>query len=254
MAITQSGATRSVRRLLDAAERRGAFRVLVTNTAGSPAERSADLVIVTPAGPERAVPATRSFTAALLALRSLGRDWSGGVGEGGDPVAAAAPALLRAGIAAEERIVEFTTPPRARGPWFFLGGRGLRAIAREGALKMLETAVTPAMELPAGELAHGPAALLGEATPVVVVSADRTAGLAEARSLQAARAAGAPILRIAPAGPESDVSPPTIAPPGGSALAFFAAPVLQLLALHAGNRLGRDVDRPPRLDKAVRDD
>ena len=75
MAITQSGATGSVLRLLDESRRAGAFRVLVTNTPESPARELADFEIVTPAGPEDAVPATRSFTSALLALRALGRAW-----------------------------------------------------------------------------------------------------------------------------------------------------------------------------------
>ncbi len=260
VAITQSGATGSVLRLLEGAARAGAFRVLVTNTPGSPAGRRADLEIVTPAGRERAVPATRSFTSALLALRALGHVWAGAPREEADPVAAAAPALLRAGIAAETRVIRFVTRVRARGPWFFLGGPGLRPMAREGALKMLETAVTPAMELPAGELAHGPAALLGETTPVVLLSAAAAPGPAETRSLEAARDAGAPVLRVASGipGPSGggrlDLAPPASLPTGPASLAFFAAPILQLLALRAGERLGRDVDRPPRLGKAVRDD
>ena len=71
IAVTQSGATGSVLRLLDRAEDEGIFRVVVTNEAESPAAGRADLAYVTRAGTERAIPATKSFTAALLALQRV---------------------------------------------------------------------------------------------------------------------------------------------------------------------------------------
>ena len=295
VALTQSGSTASVLRLLREGGAAGAFRVVVTNTPGSAATALAELSVVTPAGAERAVPATRSFTAALVALLVLGREWAGASvprAPAGGPAlveaAGAAPELLEAALALEHRVAGFVTPARARGPWFFLGGAGLRGLGREGALKMTETAVVPAIELPAGELAHGPAALLRATTPVVVVSKDAAPRPAEARSLAAARTAGAPVLRIAPAvrdcarraGLETG-APAGVVPRGADslhcdsgvgrgtapdlelshpeakslpAMAFFAAPVLQFLALYAGRQLGRDVDRPPGLVKAVGDD
>ncbi len=270
VAITQSGATGSVLRLLREAGRQSVFRVVVTNAPESEAAERADLTLVTPAGPERAIPATKSFTSALVALLALGRDWAAAGGtapaarlEAADRVAAAAPGLLAAAVAQDDRISRFGSAAARPGPWFFLGGAGLRPLAREGALKMAETAVVPAMELPAGELAHGPAALLTPETPVVVVSGDARPGPAEARSLEAARSAGAPVVRIAPgpaparpAARETGVDLPAPAEAVGApaALAFFAAPLLQLLAFHTGRQLGRDVDRPPRLGKAVGDD
>lgn len=267
VAVTQSGATGSILRLLDAAAAAGVRRVVVTNEAESEAAKRADLTLATCAGTERAIPATKSFTAALAALRILGLDWAEATGtlspEGrraADRDLGAIPRTLDPGPGWTGQVADFAARWPG-GPWFFLGDGSLRPLASEGALKMLETAAVPALALPSGELAHGPRALLGPTTPVVVLSevAEPTPG--ERRSLAAAREAGAPLLRFSEHEPGTDPAagpvPITLALPHtlGAALApFLAAPVLQLLALHAGLRRGRKVDAPEGLRKAVGDD
>lgn len=242
--MTQSGATRSTLRLLDQAEAAGTFRIVVTNEGDSPAARSAELALITNAGPEQAIPATKTFTSALVALRVLGLEWAAALGRQppepgppGDP-----PQLLADAIARESEIEARVAEIEIGGPWFFLGSGAFSPLAREGALKLMETALLPAVPVPAGELAHGPAALLRATTPVVLLSANDPLSRSEARSLVAARAAGAPALRFGDPGLAAELQP------------FAVTPLLQLLACCAGRRLGRNVDAPAGLQKAVRDD
>lgn len=271
VAVTQSGSTASVLRLLDEAGAAGVFRVVVTNEADSRGAKRADLAVVTRAGPEQAIPATKSFTAALMALRILGLDWAEAAGtlplprveslrrDHGAILSGPESALRKAREAAE-----FADRP-AGGPWFFLGDSSLRPLASEGALKMVETAVVPALALPSGELAHGPRTLLGPETPVVVLSEGGHPTPSEHRSLVAAREAGAPILRFTAgrrqkkriAGTRRKDDEGILNLWSGrdvSVAPFSAAPLLQLLALYAGVRRGRNVDAPEGLRKAVKDD
>ena len=260
VAVTQSGATGSALRLLERAGAAGMLRVAVTNEAASPAAARADLALVTRAGPERAVPATKSFTSALVALRLLALAWARAAGKLSPEAAAtrvaacsAVPDLLRAGLQNGRHAARFVARVRCEGPWFFLGAGPLLPLAREAALKMMETAVVPALAIPAGELAHGPRALLGPGTPVVLLGAGAAAGRGVTRSLRAAREADAAVLQLLPE--DAPDGRHTIRLPGRpGALAFSMAPPLQWLALAAGLRLGRAVDRPPGLQKSVRDD
>ena len=254
--VTQSGATGSLLRLFERAGDAGVRRVAVTNEAGSPAAELADLALVTRAGPERAIPATKTFTSALAALRMLGAE---AAGETDDGVVAADGAVgaIEAGLGRAEEAAAFAEGA-AEGPWVFAGEGALRPVAAEGALKMLETAAVPALSIPSGELAHGPRALLSGRTPVVALSERAEPGASEARSLAAAAEAGAPVLRIAPGPPPAAFRRDRFTQfDCGAAVEFapfFAAPVVQWLALYAGAALGRPVDAPEGLTKAVTDD
>lgn len=217
---------------------------MVTNEAASPAAESAELALTTEAGREQAIPATKTFTSALVALRVLGLEWAAALGRwpappgGHDDLAR----LLEDAAARESEIAARIAEIEIGGPWFFLGSGVFSPLAREGALKLMETALLPAVPVPAGELAHGPAALLRPTTPVVLLSANDPLSRSEARSVAAARAVGAPVLRFGDPGIPAGLQP------------FAVAPVLQLLAFFAGRQLGRDVDAPAGLQKAVRDD
>lgn len=291
IAITQSGSTGSVLRLLDAAAAEGVFRVVITNEAQSEAVKRADLAIVTVAGPEHAIPATKSFSSALAALRVLALDWKrakyalllddpqfrsllddSALRDSGTIVRA-----LETGLRCAAPIAEFANRS-VEGPWFFLGHGSLRPLAAEGALKMVETAAVPALALPSGELTHGPRVLLSATTPVIALSDFVNLSDSENRSLLAAREAGAPVLRLFADPVESEVI--TEWGPGllrldsdsqvnmererdflwlgtGAEIGiapFQLPPILQLLALYAGVRRGRNVDSPEGLRKAVTDD
>lgn len=267
VAVTQSGATGSILRLLDQAAAAGVRRVAVTNEADSEAAKRADLTLATCAGSERAIPATKSFTAALAALRILGLDWAEATGtlpperrRAADSETGAIPRALDPGPVWSGLAAEFAALS-PEGPWFFLGEGSLGPLASEGALKMLEAAAVPALALPSGELAHGPRALLAPTTPVVVLSEGAEPAAGELRSLAAAREAGAPVVRCSVRAGRTDPAagpvPVTLELPhtlGVWLAPFVAAPVLQWLALYAGVRRGRKVDAPEGLRKAVGDD
>ena len=263
IAVTQSGATGSVLRLLDRAGEEEIFRVVVTNEPESPAARRADLAYVTRAGTETAIPATKSFTAALLALRLFGREWTAAEGAAGNPAGMtgirAIPGLLQRAIEQGPRLERFVGGLAADRTWFFLGCGPLLPLAAEGALKMMETAVVPAIALRTEELVHGPFALVDRETPVVLLSEPGGVSQGETRALEALAEAGAPLLRLATAdGPgeaaHQDAGCTIVSAGEPWQRPFEAAPVLQLLAFFAGRQLGRDVDAPAGLQKAVRDD
>ena len=260
IAVTQSGATGSVLRLLDRAGEEGIFRVVVTNEAESPAARRADLAYVTRAGTETAIPATKSFTAALLALRLFGGERTAAAGAAGNPSGMTGirgiPGLLQRAIEQGPLLERFVGGLAAGRTWFFLGCGPLLPLAAEGALKMMETAVVPAIALRTEELVHGPFALVDRETPVVLLSEPGGVSQGETRALEALAEAGAPLLRLAAAGETADRDAGCTIVSTGEPWhrPFEAAPVLQLLAFFAGRQLGRDVDAPAGLQKAVRDD
>ena len=256
VAVTQSGETGGVLRLLGRAREEGIPRIVLTNEARSPAVRRANLLYATRAGTERAIPATKSFTTALLALRVFANEWA--CREEPDDLDAV-PDLLREALGHAPRIERFVSGLAADRTWFFLGCGPLLPLAAEGALKMMETAVVPAIALRTEELMHGPFALVDRETPVVLLSEPGGVSPGEARALGALAEAGAPLLRLATA----DFPKAAAHPEAGCAIVsagaprlrpFEAAPVLQLLAFFAGRQLGRDVDAPAGLQKAVRDD
>jgi glucosamine--fructose-6-phosphate aminotransferase (isomerizing) len=163
LAVSQSGGSPDLVRNVEIARACGALTIAVTNTAGSPLAEVAEHHIDIHAGLERAVAATKSYTAQLLALYRLI--------VGGD--AAALPE-------AAARTLEFAEHPHAAAQrWrneqnFVLTARGYsHATAREGALKLMETSYVPALAFPGADLVHGPLAMIGPGTPVVAV---RTAG------------------------------------------------------------------------------
>ena len=254
--VTQSGETGGVLRVLDRAREEGIPRTVVTNEPTSAAARRADLLYVTQAGAERAIPATKSFTTALLALRVFVNEW---VGREEPKPLAAVPGVLQGAIEHGPRLERFVRGIAADRTWFFLGCGPLLPLAAEGALKMMETAVVPAIALRTEELVHGPFALVDRETPVVLLSEAGAVSPGEARALEALREAGAPLLRLAtpecPGEAAHREAGCTILSAGAPWLRpFETAPVLQLLAFFAGRQLGRDVDAPAGLQKAVRDD
>ncbi|NKQ52532.1 glutamine--fructose-6-phosphate transaminase (isomerizing) [Amycolatopsis sp. K13G38] len=252
MAISQSGETADVLTALEA------WRdpvLAITNNAQSTLARGADAVLGLGCGPEIGVAATKSFTAQVIAGAAVALSLAAAhqrldAGRLGD-----FERLLRGipdRLAATSR--EAAAPAAAVGAelaaepgWIFVSrGTGV-PFALEGALKLKELSYRWTEALPAGELKHGPIALIQPGTPVVLVQAEPVARLAVNAREMAARGA-----RIITVGRGEDAVLPVALPgeqaPWGPVESVVA---LQHLARETARHLGHDVDRPRNLAKSV---
>jgi glucosamine--fructose-6-phosphate aminotransferase (isomerizing) len=261
--ITQSGETADTLAAMREAQSRGNRVLALTNNADSQAARDADAVLLTHAGTEIGVAATKTFTAQVTALAALGLRLSAArealgadrrralAGE-----LAALPDLIERAVAEADGWAARVAPAFADAPLvMFLGRQGGAAIAMEGALKLKEVSYIPTDAYAAGEMKHGPIALLSAETPVVCVA---TAGplLDKLHSNMAeVRARGARVYAVAcetdeaAAAHADDVVRVPAASPELQAL--LAVVPLQLLAYHVAVARGLNVDQPRNLAKTV---
>ncbi len=268
--ISQSGETADTLAALRVANARGRNTLAITNVAGSTMAREATVSMPTMAGRERAIPATKSFTAQLTALyvltiylarergllnaeearaRCLGAE--------------AIPALLEQWIPRWDSTIDALARPYAQAQTLLYLGRSIHyAIAREGALKMKESSYVHAEGYPAGELKHGPNALVSDRVPLVVVATrdvdDAGSMLRYGKTLQLLHdlhTQGSQVLALATEGDTEveEVANDTIFIPRASEylLPILEVVPLQLLAHHCARLNGVDVDRPRNLVKAV---
>ncbi|HKI92596.1 MAG TPA: glutamine--fructose-6-phosphate transaminase (isomerizing), partial [Gaiellaceae bacterium] len=177
--ISQSGETRDTLSALQLARDAGARVVAVTNTADSQITREADAVLLTRAGLEVSVAASKTFTAQLALLFLLAIRFAEARGAIEPARAAelraeieALPAKIRHFLAHDHPIDEIAARHFDRPFFLFLGRHAGLPVALEGALKLKEVAYAPSDAYAAGEMKHGPIALLDEGTPVVVVATD----------------------------------------------------------------------------------
>ncbi len=263
--VTQSGETADTLAAMELARDRGALLATVCNVRGSTAWRMAAGRILTQAGPEIGVASTKAFTTQLvallllaLALRRARR------GEGDDPEAVRlVEALRRLPVAMEtalemaERAVDRAMEPFLEASSALYLGRGLlHPIALEGALKLKEISYVHAEGYPAGEMKHGPIALVTEGFPVVAVAPRTPLRKKLLANLMEVRARGATVVAVAEPGaadvagiadailPVPEIEEEALKP-------VVAVAPLQLLAYRVAVELGHDVDQPRNLAKSV---
>jgi glucosamine--fructose-6-phosphate aminotransferase (isomerizing) len=167
VAVSQSGGTEEIVETLDWARSCGARTVAVTNVAGSKLAESADVALVTQAGEEVAVPATKTYTAQLAAMAvlaaALGDDRAGELQRVPDAVAA----MLATAPAAQELAERLTYVDT-----IVVSGRGYAySTALETALKLKEACYVTAVGLSFGDLLHGPIAIVDHDTPALLIAA-----------------------------------------------------------------------------------
>ena len=258
--VTQSGETADTLVSLRRAMERGTRTLALTNVVGSTAARECDDALAIRAGPEIGVAATKTFSSQVAALALFAervvRDVSGEPGADADAMLASLASLPKA----LERVVEGTTAldiaqKYERSDAYFFIGRGLcYPVALEGALKFKEITYEHAEGFAAGELKHGPLALITPDTPVIAAFSGRHDGktLNNVREVQAR---GAPVVAVADESNRKieevadDVLPiPSLHPD----VAGLAANVqLQLVSYHVANLLNRPIDKPRNLAKSV---
>ena len=265
LAISQSGETADTLAAMQIARERGARVVAITNIMGSAIARAADGVLYTRAGLEIGVAASKTFTAqvALMTLFALHLGAVRGT-LAPDEVARIGQELHDlpepVQVVLDDPVLEAQTDLLAerfaRDRFFLYLGRHLGLpICQEGALKLKEISYIPTDAYAAGEMKHGPIALLGEDTPVVAVATDSHVLEKMASNLEEVRARGAHVIAVATAGStgierhvEHVLGVPRTRPELQPILAVIP---LQILAYKIAGRLGLDVDRPRNLAKTV---
>lgn len=268
--ISQSGETADTLAALREAKGRGLATIAITNNPTSTMARDADASMPTVAGKERAIPATKSFTTQLAVLylltvflaRMRGRA-TARVTELYVEQLIKLPDLLEDAIPRLKREVAAIAERLQGTETFLFLGRGIHyAIAREGALKLKESSYLQAEGYPAGELKHGPNALVGRDAALVVLTAyDRTdpdSTLRHSKIVQLLRdlkKQGARVIAIATEGDNevAELSNDHVFLPACSeyVLPICEAVPLQLLAYFIATLRGIDVDNPRNLVKAV---
>lgn len=270
LVISQSGETADTLAALREAKARGLATVAITNRPGSTMAHVADASLPTWAGKEIAVPATKSFTTQLATLylltlaiaRLRGRMTPQTVSTRCQHIQAVIPAMERSLPGWNDAARTVTELFRGAKALLYLG-RGIHyAIAREGALKLKESAYLQAEGFPTGELKHGPNALVGPDAPVVILATvdrdDPDSVLRHEKSLQLIRDLHPQNAQIVAIGTEGDEELPRLTPhvifvPAASEylLPILEVVPLQLLAYYSAVQRGIDVDRPRNLVKAV---
>ena len=260
--VSQSGETADTLAPIKMAAERGATIVVVTNVVGSAITREADAVCYLQAGPEIAVASTKAFVTQVLVLQMLALQLARMRGTLSDNRQRTFGRALRTlpRLAAETLkvapAVKKLAQRYAKARDFIFIGRGVGfPIAMEGALKLKELSYVHAEGYAAGELKHGPIALLDPETPLLAIATGGSVYDKVVSNVAEARARSAPIIAIATEGDEHidryahDViyvpeTPEPISP-------VIAVLPLQLLAYEVAVARGTDVDQPRNLAKSV---
>jgi len=261
--ISQSGETADTLAALRHARAEGQTIAVVVNVPTSSMAREADLLLPTHAGPEIGVASTKAFTCQLAVLAALAANLARAKGqlssdEERDIVAhlTEAPAAINAALAHDEEI-EAIAPLIAPARDVLYLGRGPDfPMALEGALKLKEISYIHAEGYAAGEMKHGPIALIDEHVPVIVIAPSGPLFEKTVSNMQEVQARGGKVVLISDADGIAEAGEgclatiempkvhPLIAP------LVYAVPV-QLLAYHIAVAKGTDVDQPRNLAKSV---
>jgi glucosamine--fructose-6-phosphate aminotransferase (isomerizing) len=263
--MTQSGETADTLAALREARKKGARSIAICNVVGSMATREADGTVYTHAGPEIGVASTKAFTSQLVALQLLALylaqvrntlppdEIRGHIEE-----LLQIPHLIERALQASAPTEKIAERFYNRTDFLFLG-RGINyPIALEGALKLKEISYIHAEGYPAGEMKHGPIALIDERMPVVAIAPRDHVFEKMMGNLQEAKARGGSVIAITTAGDDrvtavlgdADVNLPMPATTSLLTPIIMTIP-LQLLAYHISVRRGCDVDQPRNLAKSV---
>jgi glucosamine--fructose-6-phosphate aminotransferase (isomerizing) len=268
MVISQSGETADTLSVLRQGKAHKLLTLAITNVAGSSMMIEADLAFLTHAGRELAIPATKSFTSQLVMLQLLALAIGRIRKSSADLQRAHAclkrlPELVSTALPAWQQQANEIAQRYQDAKAFMLAGRGVHyAIAREGALKLKETAYRQAEAYPAGEIRHGPQALVSPQVPAVIIAThdpeDEDSVLRYRKTLEIARelrAKGGEVIALVN---EGDLAAEQLAccaievPVSNEyGLAVLEVIPLQLLACYFALNDGIDPDRPRNLSKAV---
>jgi glucosamine--fructose-6-phosphate aminotransferase (isomerizing) len=259
-AVSQSGETADTLAAVKEIQLKGGEVRGVINVVGSTIARQCGRGCYIHSGPEQSVASTKAFSNMVAALsmfaiqigraRTLSREKGKRLTKSLQKV----PQLVDEYLSNPGPIDEVVDMVKDAKSVLFLG-RGISApVAREGALKLMELAYIPCLAYPAGEMKHGPIALLEDGSPVIVVAPNDSLKDKTISSIHECRARGAKIILIHEQGDsiaeEGDISIPVPATDPMFSPMLTVLP-MQLIAYHTALALGCDVDRPRNLAKSV---
>jgi glutamine---fructose-6-phosphate transaminase (isomerizing) len=262
LAVSQSGETIDTLEALRHAKDQSSWTLAITNTVGSSVDREADAVLYTRAGPEVGVAATKTFATQMVALHLLAlylaqvrrSMFPEEIGAIVDRVLEL-PAQVRRALALEAQVHELAERYHGASDFLFIGRHTGYPAALEGALKLKEISYIHAEGYPAGELKHGPIALVEPGVPVVAVATECHVYPKVLSNIQEVKARGADVIALATEGNteiaryadhvlEVPRTPELLSP-------VVVSVPLQLLAYHIASMRGCDVDQPRNLAKSV---
>jgi glucosamine--fructose-6-phosphate aminotransferase (isomerizing) len=236
--VSQSGESPDVIAVVEEGRRQSALTIAITNDATSRLARTAELVLPLDAGPEISVPASKTYSASLVALAMI----SQAVDPDADFEAALAriPDAIRAALHDEERVVPLVAP--LTGPRAVVIGRGFNfSTAEEIALKLSETSYVLARAWSIADFEHGPIAIVEAGLPVIIVDGGGPVASDLGALRERLEAKGCHVLYMRDeSGLPEELTPVTLAVLG------------QLLALQVAVAKGMDPDRPRTIQKVTR--
>lgn len=261
--VSQSGETADTLAALRYAKAKGAHTLAVVNVPTSTIARESETVLPTLAGPEIGVASTKAFTCQLIVLAALGVAAARARSELSEDEEielvrglVEIPRLMAAALTTEPQIERLARDIAKARDVLYLGRGTSFPIALEGALKLKEISYIHAEGYAAGELKHGPIALIDEAVPVVVIAPHDCLFEKTVSNMQEVAARGGNIVLLTDAKGAEEATLDTFATivlPDMSAVftpMVYAIPV-QLLAYHTAVVMGTDVDQPRNLAKSV---
>ncbi|MBW1797591.1 MAG: glutamine--fructose-6-phosphate transaminase (isomerizing) [Deltaproteobacteria bacterium] len=261
IALSQSGETADTLAAIREAKRKGASLLGIVNVVGSSISRETEAGVYNHAGPEIGVASTKIFTSQLTILTLLalllGRHQNLSLTEGVEAIRAlqALPDQVKSVLSKANHIEAIAEQYYKCGNWLYLGRKYNYPIAMEGALKLKEISYIHAEGYPAGEMKHGPIALINPDMPTVAIVTRDDMYEKMISNIQEIKSRRGPVIAIATQGDdrirelvdEVIEIPPTLQ---------YLNPILsvvpcQLLAYYCASFLGRDIDKPRNLAKSV---
>ncbi|MEV6110905.1 SIS domain-containing protein [Streptomyces sp. NPDC051940] len=248
--VSQSGGSPDLVASTRAAREAGAITLAVTNNASSPLAGVSEYHVDILAGPEKALPATKTYTASLLALYLFVEGLRGGTGEDARVLPALAGRILDRGEEVRALAARYRFAER-----MVITSRGYGyPTAKEAALKLMETSYIPALSYSGADLLHGPLAMVDNVSPVIAIVTDGRGGEALQPVLDRLRDRGADLVVVGPK-PQVDAASAGFALPT-SGVPEELQPILeilplQLLAYEVTLARGQDPDAPRALAKVT---
>jgi glucosamine--fructose-6-phosphate aminotransferase (isomerizing) len=261
IAISQSGETADTLAAIREAKRKGARLLGIVNVVGSSISRETEAGVYNHAGPEIGVASTKIFTSQLTILillaLLLGRHQNLSLTEGVEAIRAlqALPKQIRKVLSQANHIEAIAEKYHTRENWLFLGRKFNYSIAMEGALKLKEISYIHAEGYAAGEMKHGPIALITSEMPTVAILPKDDMYEKMISNIQEIKSRKGPVIAIVTEGDKevAEIADDIIEIP---ATLDFLNPILavvpcQLLAYYCASLLNRDIDKPRNLAKSV---